>query len=101
LGWATYHIEKLKKGETVAFRPKGNSMTPKIKSGQLCTVVPLQAHAPLVVGDVVLCRVRGAEYLHLVKAIREGQYLIGNNKGHTNGWVSGAAVFGVLVRVED
>jgi len=38
MGWATGHIEKLRAGETVSFRPRGNSMTGKIESGQLCTV---------------------------------------------------------------
>ena len=36
------HVEKLKKGETVSFRPKGNSMEPKISSGNLVTVEPLK-----------------------------------------------------------
>jgi len=40
MGWATPYIEKLRRGETVQFRPRGNSMAGKIESGQLCTVVP-------------------------------------------------------------
>src|SRR5204863_6971636 len=38
MGWATPHIEKLRAGETVSFRPRGNSMSGKIESGQLCMV---------------------------------------------------------------
>jgi hypothetical protein len=38
MGWATPYIDKLKKGETVQFRPRGNSMSGRIESGQLCTV---------------------------------------------------------------
>jgi hypothetical protein len=34
----------------------------------------------------VLCKVRGAEYLHLVKAIQGSRFQIGNNRGHVNGW---------------
>jgi hypothetical protein len=64
VGWATHFIERLKSGETVSFRPRGHSMTPKIKSGQLCTVAPCDP-ASLRVGDIVLCKVGGAEYLHL------------------------------------
>ena len=41
MGWAEYHINKLKEGKTVKFRPQGNSMLPLIKSGHLCTVAPV------------------------------------------------------------
>ena len=43
-------------------------MKGRIESGQLCTVAPVDP-ATLAVGDVVLCRVHGSEYLHIVKAI--------------------------------
>ena len=81
MGWATPYIESLQQGETVSFRPRGNSMKGKIASGQLCTV-------------------RSAQYLHLVKAVRGSQYQIGNNIGGINGWISRNAVFGKLVSVE-
>lgn len=48
----------------------------------------------------MLCRVRGTQYLHLVKAVRNGQYQIGNNRGGINGWVSRNGIFGVLVSVK-
>jgi hypothetical protein len=86
-------------GETVSFRPRGGSMSPKIESGQLCTVEPVDA-AAVRVGDVVLCRVRGTEYLHLVKAIHGSRLQIGNNRGGINGWIGPDAVYGRLVRVE-
>src|SRR3954454_23075030 len=98
MGWAANHVQKLRAGETVQFRPRGHSMRGKIESGQLVTVEP--APERLEVGDVVLCRVRGAEYLHLVKAVRGGRYLIGNNRGGVNGWASRSAIFGKCVRVE-
>src|SRR5882762_3219660 len=99
MGWASGYVDRLRKGETVSFRPRGGSMSGKIESGQLCTVVPVDP-ATLGVGDVVLCKVHGAEYLHLVKAIQGGRYQIGNNRGLINGWVSGNAIFGRCVRVE-
>ena len=40
MGWASGFIEQLRRGDTVAFRPRGHSMSPKIESGQLCTVAP-------------------------------------------------------------
>jgi hypothetical protein len=99
MGWATHYIAQLKTGETVSFRPRGNSMSPKIRSGQLCTVAPVTP-ADLRVGDIVLCKVGGAEYLHLVKAIQGERFLIGNNRGRTNGWIGANAIFGRLVSVE-
>ena len=99
MGWASGHIEKLRAGETVSFRPRGHSMTGKIESGQLCTVVPIDP-TMLAVGDIVLCKVKGREYLHLVKAIQGPRIQIGNNRGRINGWVSGNAIFGKCVRVE-
>lgn len=100
MGWATGHIQKLKGGETVSFRPRGNSMQPKIESGQLCTVEPVANYETLKKGDVVLCKVRGAEYLHLVSAAKDGRLQISNNKGHINGWVGPDQVYGRLVRVD-
>jgi hypothetical protein len=101
MGWATGYIARLKLGETVSFRPRGTSMSPKIESGQLCTVVPVAEAASLRVGDIVLCKVRGTEYLHLVKAIQGARFQIGNNRGHINGWITANQIFGRLVRVED
>ena len=98
MGWAAGHLAKLRAGQTVKFRPRGNSMRGKIESGQLVTVEP--APEGLEVGDVVLCKVRGAEYLHLIKAIQGERYLIGNNRGKVNGWVSRNCIYGKCVRVE-
>lgn len=100
MGWAAGHIERLRGGETVSFRPRGHSMTGKIESGQLCTVAPVEA-AELRVGDVVLCKVGGREYLHLVKAIQGPRFQIGNNRGRINGWVTAGTIYGRLVRVEE
>lgn len=99
MGWATGYIDRLRRGQVVSFRPRGNSMTGKIESGQLCTVVPADP-ATLAVGDIVLCKVKGNEYLHLVEAIRGNQFQIGNNRGGVNGWVTARAIFGRCVRVE-
>src|SRR5277367_5437160 len=87
MGWATTgYIAKLQHGETVTFRPRGDSMSPRIKSGDLCTVEPVEP-SQLRDGDIVLCRVRGADYLHLVKALQGTRFQIGNNHGHVNGWI--------------
>jgi hypothetical protein len=52
MGWASHYIQKLLAGETVSFRPHGQSMTGRIESGQLCTVVPIDP-AVFEVGDIV------------------------------------------------
>ncbi len=74
-------------------------MSPKIESGELCTVAPVDV-ATLRVGDIALCKVNGAEYLHLVKAVQGPRFQIGNNRGRINGWVGATAIFGRLLRVE-
>jgi hypothetical protein len=98
MGWATGYIGKLQAGEVVKFRPRGNSMRGKIESGQLCTVAPITGD--IEVGDIVLCKVGRQQYLHLVKAVQNNRYQIGNNRGHINGWVSRDCVFGKLVEIE-
>src|SRR5438067_1750466 len=99
MGWASGHIEKLRKGETVAFRPRGHSMSGKIESGQLCTIKPAEPSS-LEVGDIVLCKVNGREYLHLIKAVQGPRFQIGNNRGRMNGWFTANAISGKSVRVE-
>lgn len=98
MGWASHYIERLQKGETVSFRPRGGSMKGKVESGQLVTVVPVDR--ALEEGDIVLCRVGGNEYLHLVKAIDGDRFQIGNNRGGINGWVTKTGIFGRCVRIE-
>ena len=93
------YIEKLRAGETVSFRPRGQSMTGRIESGQLCIVVPVDP-ATLRVGDIVLCRVGRYDYLHLINAIIGTQFQIANNRGFINGWIGADAIFGKCVRVE-
>ena len=75
-------------------------MKGKIKSGQLCTVEPVTEETVLKKGDIVLCKVRSAEYLHLIKAIRGSQYQIGNNVGGINGWITRNTIYGILTNVE-
>jgi hypothetical protein len=99
MGWASQYIAKLQAGETVEFRPKGSSMSGKIESGQLCTVEPVDP-TTLKVGDIVLCKVSGAQYLHFVKAIQGPRFQIGNNRGGINGWITAGSIYGRCVRVE-
>jgi len=96
-----YHeyIKKLKAGETVSFRPRGSSMTPKIESGQLVTVAPVKPE-DVQKGDIVLCKVNGHHYVHLVTAAQGKRFQISNNHGHVNGWVGANGIFGKVIKVE-
>lgn len=100
MSWATYYIQKLKEGDTVQFRPRGNSMQGKISSGQLVTIEPI-SKKELSKGDIVLCKVNGNQYLHIIKAVQGDRYQIGNNKGRINGWVTKDSIYGICVRIED
>jgi hypothetical protein len=99
MGWASDHIARLQRGEAIQCRPRGNSMQGKIRSGQCCTVEPVDP-ATLEVGDIVLCKVNGRQYLHLVKAIQGPRFLIGNNQGRINGWITGNSIYGKCTKVE-
>ncbi len=99
MSWGAPYIEKLKRGETVQFRPRGGSMRGKVPTGSLVTVEPCD---PVLLrkGDVVLCTVKGHDYLHLVKAIQASRFLIGNNVGGTNGWIGASGIHGRMTKVE-
>jgi hypothetical protein len=71
-------------------------MTGRIESCQLCTAVRIHP-AMFEVGDIVLCKVAGNEYLHIVKAIQDGCYQIGNNRGFINGWIGSNSIYGKYI----
>jgi hypothetical protein len=100
MGWADDYVGALVSGKTVQLRLIGASMTGRIDSGQLCTVEPIDSQMPLFVGDVVLCRVNGFTYLHLINAVEGDRYQIANNVGHVNGWTTRSKIFGRLVCVK-
>ena len=75
-------------------------MKGKIESGQLVTVEPL-LDRELQKGDIVLCKVNGSQYLHLIKAIQGDRYQIGNNIGRINGWISINSIYGICILVQD
>lgn len=87
------------KGE-VTFKPHGNSMSPKIHSGDEVTVkqVPLSVYR---IGDAVYCKVKGSVFLHLITAIDEtgNRYQISNNHGHVNGWATAGNMYGVCIKI--
>lgn len=96
--WANEYIKKLLSGQQVEFCPRGNSMVPLIKSGDLVVVEPVIATTTLNKGDVVLCKVKGKHYLHLISAVQEERYQISNNKNFVNGWINRNSIFGKLIQ---
>ena len=76
-------------------------MVPLIRSRQLVTVAPVDP-AALEVGDIVLARVAGTTYLHLVSAVdvSKARVRISNNRGRINGWTTHARVYGICTAVD-
>lgn len=101
--WAESYIRRLMSGEQqVSMWPVGNSMTPRIKSGQHVVVQKVDDQSSLRKGDIVLCRIGSRDYLHLVKSIRvtaDGHpiFQIANNHGRINGWTR--HVYGKVVKI--
>ncbi len=98
--WATVAFESLVRGESVQVRPRGHSMRGRIDDGALVTLEPCRADE-LVVGDIVLARVRSwLLVLHQVIGIESGRFQIGTVAGRSDGWVSAADIFGRVVAVQ-
>jgi len=74
-------------------------MTGKVNDGNLVTLAPVLAD-DLQVEDIVLVHIHGRDFLHLIKAKDKNRFLIGNNRGGTNGWVGSHAIYGKAIRVE-
>lgn len=98
MSWATFAKEKLRQGEIVKIKPRGHSMRGKVNDGDTVTLEPCDV-GKLKVGDIVLVRVKGHDYLHLIKAINNGRFLIGNNRGGVNGWVGHNCIYGIATDI--
>jgi hypothetical protein len=92
---------RVAEGRTVDFRPSGSSMVPLIRSRQLVTVAPVDP-TRVEVGDIVLARVAGTTYLHLVSAVdsASSRVQISNNRGRINGWTNHARVYGICTAID-
>src|SRR5262245_56979154 len=99
MSWAKFAIEGLRDGRTVQIKPRGHSMKGKVNDEDLVTVAPCKPDE-LAAGDIVLVRVKGTDYLHLIKAINNGRFLIGNNRGGVNGWVGHNCIYGKATKIE-
>ncbi len=101
--WAAVAHEALSRGETIQVRPRGHSMSGRISDGDRVTLQPCQAET-LVPGDMVLARIQGQQYahmvLHQVLEREPGRVLIGNNLGGVDGWVAEQDIYGRVLKVE-
>jgi hypothetical protein len=100
---------KLLAGKWVAYRSSGWSLHPRVKNQERCVYRPITNDDIIAVGDIVFCQVQRSNwfYAHLVLEILEERqvsgpkrYIIGNIKGHVNGWCNLKHIYGKLVRVE-
>lgn len=97
--WASHAIEVLAKGDNVKVTPHGNSMQPLVNSGDTVELKPAKDQE-IAAEDIVLVKVKGKVYLHLVTAMRDEQYQISNNHGYVNGWVPRDKIYGIAIRIE-
>jgi hypothetical protein len=101
MSWAAHAKAELSAGRPVTVRPRGGSMHPKVRSGAEVDLAPISDPASLKVGDIVLVRVAGNDYLHLISAADAKRVQISNNRGRINGWVPRDKVFGLAVAVRN
>jgi hypothetical protein len=91
--------KRLQDGEVCLVQGFGQSMTPIIKSAQICEVAPVNEDTVLEKGDVVFAKVNGRFYLHKISGIRNDQYQISNNHGHVNGWTNRRNIYGKVTQI--
>lgn len=96
-----FTAEALQNGNICKVIGIGNSMTPILKSKQPVICIPVTDDVELKKKDIVMCKVKGHYYLHLIHSIKNNgeSFLIGNNHGHMNGWVARNKIFGKVVEI--
>eukprot|EP00933_Yihiella_yeosuensis_P040706 TRINITY_DN35065_c0_g1_i1.p1 TRINITY_DN35065_c0_g1~~TRINITY_DN35065_c0_g1_i1.p1 ORF type:complete len:410 (-),score=22.68 TRINITY_DN35065_c0_g1_i1:244-1473(-) len=94
---------RLQAGETVAFRGGGNSLHPRIKSGECCQYAPVKHHDDVKEKDIVFCQIKGRYWGHMVKkktfvgGKHEYEYTISNIHGWENGTIPLDNVYGKVI----
>jgi hypothetical protein len=76
-------------------------MKGRIEDGEEILIAPSIADE-LEIGDIMLARIRGKRYfhlvLHLIHARNGDSFLIGNNFGREDGWVEARDIFGKVLK---
>ena len=114
-------VEAMMQGRIATFQSTGSSMWPLVQSNDVCTFAPVRAvsaeegthvfekpQSEIVVGDIVICKVRPTMeiFAHLVLETKwenwlsEEKYYIGNIEDHRNGYCLLEDIYGVLVLVQ-
>ena len=91
-------IKRIQEGKNIDLKEGGNSMTPIIRHREPVTLSPVDT-SKLEVGDIVLARVRGNYYTHLVSALEGERVQISNNHKHVNGWIHRSKVYAIVSAV--
>lgn len=85
-------IDMLNNGIELARFEFGNSMSPKLLSGEYCILKPLKNGEEANVGDAVFCNVNGIVMTHMVLSKKNNdskvEYLISDTSGNIYGWTS-------------
>lgn len=93
-------MQHLLNGEICKVTGYGQSMTPRLKSGQSAIVIPITENVILKKNDIVFCKVNGHFYLHKISAIKNNSsYQISNNHNHVNGWISKSNIYGKVTEI--
>lgn len=96
-------VKELKDGKICKVTGIGNSMTPILKSRQPVICEPVTEETELKKKDIVLCKVNGHFYLHLIWSVtgkgEKAEYLIGNNHGHANGRIRRNHIYGKVTKI--
>lgn len=80
-------------------------MEPRLHDGEAINVKPIADHDTLKAGDIVLCKVNGRMFTHLIRLKqwrkkKGGEatlwFQIANNHGFVNGWTTADKVYGVV-----
>ena len=94
---------RLQNGETVQFRGGGNSLAPRLRSGEMRKFLPVKSHDDLKSKDIVFCTIKGRYWTHLLKkktfvgGADEFMYTISNIGGHENGTIPLANIYGKVI----
>jgi len=89
----------LSQNKEIALINRGGSMRGVIEDGQIVILGPV-AEQDLRVGDAVMVRIRKERFIvHMIQDIADHHYLIGNNIGGTDGWVTSDAIYAKMIRV--
>lgn len=93
-------LDRLVSGQPLlGYKEGGNSMVPLIYSKQPVDVWPVDCDK-IAPGDIVIARVHGTIYNHLVSAVEQNRVQISNNRGHVNGWTHRKKVYGIVTHID-